>query len=351
MSITKISQFPTMSASDVDSSGDVLPIVDTNLGTNKKITLDTIGSSITASVALFALNAGSAPTGSSTPTGSLLTTGSVSLNTLTFTKGDNSTFSLTVNTGSGGGSGVNYWGLDTGATYFSTPTITSSRNVVIPEADFVVNGGQISGSSFKVHNGSFQVEDSIIRFQSSSVNSILRLDSAANFNFNKTVGVTGSITTTNDITVGDDLTVTDTTSTKNLFSSGSIKRRVTTKSISVANATGAGVFGVGPDDDIVVITGNSTTPGVSDYTVDVGQLFRKPASFIGRTVVIVNGNSAANGSIILGSADDDGGNYTVNGVSIPSTTYKWAMVNNTLGESVTLTIIGARNCVVYGSGI
>jgi hypothetical protein len=41
--------------------------------------------------------------GGSTDTGSLLTTASVNLNTITFTKGDGSTFPITVNTGSGGG--------------------------------------------------------------------------------------------------------------------------------------------------------------------------------------------------------------------------------------------------------
>jgi hypothetical protein len=46
--------------------------------------------------------------GGSTPTGSLLTTASVSLNTVTFTKGDGSTFPITVNTGSGGGSGTGF---------------------------------------------------------------------------------------------------------------------------------------------------------------------------------------------------------------------------------------------------
>ena len=40
--------------------------------------------------------------GGSTDTGSLLTTASVSLNTITFTKGDGSTFPITVDTGSGG---------------------------------------------------------------------------------------------------------------------------------------------------------------------------------------------------------------------------------------------------------
>ncbi len=46
---------------------------------------------------------GSTPSGGSTDTGSLMVTGSVAGNVLTFTKGDASTFSLTVATGSGGG--------------------------------------------------------------------------------------------------------------------------------------------------------------------------------------------------------------------------------------------------------
>ena len=48
----------------------------------------------------FADGLGQAITFGTTPTGSLLTTASVSLNTITFTKGDGSTFPITVNTGS-----------------------------------------------------------------------------------------------------------------------------------------------------------------------------------------------------------------------------------------------------------
>ena len=57
-------------------------------------------SSSFALTASFALNGGG-----STNTGSLLTTGSVAGNVLTFTKGDATTFNLTVATGSGGGGG------------------------------------------------------------------------------------------------------------------------------------------------------------------------------------------------------------------------------------------------------
>jgi len=46
-----------------------------------------------------------------TNTGSLLATASVSLNTITFTKGDGSTFPITVNTGSGGGGGGAAYGF------------------------------------------------------------------------------------------------------------------------------------------------------------------------------------------------------------------------------------------------
>ena len=55
-----------------------------------------------ATTASFALSGG----GGSTNTGSLLTTASVSLNTITFTKGDASTFAITVDTGSGGGGAI-----------------------------------------------------------------------------------------------------------------------------------------------------------------------------------------------------------------------------------------------------
>ncbi len=74
------------------------------------------GTSSFAITASHALNAGS---GGTVSTSSLLTTASVSLNTITFTKGDGSTFPITVNTGSGGGSG-------TGFPYTGSATITGS---------------------------------------------------------------------------------------------------------------------------------------------------------------------------------------------------------------------------------
>ena len=75
----------------------------------------------TASYATQALSASWAPF-VATNTGSLLTTASVALNTITFTKGDASTFNITVDTGSAGGGGMNL-----GANVFTgSQTLSSS---------------------------------------------------------------------------------------------------------------------------------------------------------------------------------------------------------------------------------
>lgn len=80
----------------------------------------TVANATTSSYALtasFALNAAS---GGTVDTGSLLKTGSVSSNVLTFTKGDGTTFDLTVATGSGGS-------VDTGSLLI---TASASTNVI-----------------------------------------------------------------------------------------------------------------------------------------------------------------------------------------------------------------------------
>jgi hypothetical protein len=88
-------------------------------------------SSSYAVTASFALNAGG---GGSVDTGSLLTTASVSLNTITFTKGDGSTFPITVDTGSGGGGGVPSGTVSSSAQITELGFVTSSAT-----ASFVLN--------------------------------------------------------------------------------------------------------------------------------------------------------------------------------------------------------------------
>jgi hypothetical protein len=80
----------------ISISGSVVTITGSIATTQQTET--TASWAVNALTASFALNGG----GGSTNTGSLLTTASVSLNTITFTKGDGSTFPITVNTGSGG---------------------------------------------------------------------------------------------------------------------------------------------------------------------------------------------------------------------------------------------------------
>jgi hypothetical protein len=78
-------------------------------------------SSSYALTASFALNGGSGG-GGTTDTGSLLVTASVSSNTITFTKGNASTFNITVNTGSGGTPG----GTNTSVQYNSGSTFAGN---------------------------------------------------------------------------------------------------------------------------------------------------------------------------------------------------------------------------------
>jgi len=86
--------------------------------------------------------------------GSLLTTASVSDNTLTFTKNDGSTFDLTVNTGSGGGS------VDTGS--LLTTASATDNNITFTKGDastFVVTID--TGSAVTTDTGSLMVTGSV----------------------------------------------------------------------------------------------------------------------------------------------------------------------------------------------
>ena len=88
----------------------------------------------TASWAINVVNGG----GGSTNTGSLLTTASVNLNTITFTKGDGSTFPITVNTGSGGGGSVGTLAQVTALGASTTVPITAS----------IISASSFTGSLF-----------------------------------------------------------------------------------------------------------------------------------------------------------------------------------------------------------
>jgi hypothetical protein len=98
---------------------------------------------LSASYALTASYAENAPP-TSVNTGSLLTTASVNLNTITFTKGNGSTFPITVNTGSGGN--IDISGLVTTSSFNA---FTSSINTFTSS----YNTGSFSGSFTGSFNG------------------------------------------------------------------------------------------------------------------------------------------------------------------------------------------------------
>jgi hypothetical protein len=103
---------------------------------------NSIISSSFALTASFALNGGG-----STNTGSLLTTGSVAGNVLTFTKGDATTFNLTVATGSGGGSTDTGSLLTTGSVSGNVLTFTkgdaSTFNLTVATGSGSTNTGSL----------------------------------------------------------------------------------------------------------------------------------------------------------------------------------------------------------------
>jgi len=142
---------------------------------------------LSASYALTASYAENAST-TSVNTGSLLTTASVNLNTITFTKGNGSTFPITVNTGSGGT--VDTSGLVTTSSFnaftSSINTFTSSYNTgsfsgsftgslngTASWAEYVVNGGNINTSTFATTGSNTFVGNQTISGSSTTFSSSL----------------------------------------------------------------------------------------------------------------------------------------------------------------------------------
>lgn len=139
---------------DVDSSG--------NRGPNSQVSM---------SIDLSSLAGG----GGSVETGSLIVTGSATLNVITFTKGDGSTFAVTVDTGSGGGSAdltadltanLTVGGVTSGETFTQGSTIEALlRDMLITYQEPTVgslsirNGGSGVSTSTRDVGASFTCDD------------------------------------------------------------------------------------------------------------------------------------------------------------------------------------------------
>jgi len=376
MATIKISQFPTMSASDTDSVNDVLPIVDTDLSTNKKITLDNLGSSITASHAIFAITASHALNGGGGGGG-----GGVGTLQQVMTSGSSTTIAITgsyISASEGfigeyfakdlPGVGVNSISMRVNNRIDVIPNnsvaLRLSDSEVISNKDTSVNGhitasGAISASGTLTANqgfikgnlevdGDIHADNNIVGDGLTNISNIKNIAALGNISASGNISSSGTITA-EDVIVKDDLTVTDTTSTKNLFSSGSVKRRVREVTLTVANSSGgSGMPAIQADDDIILVTGNTTGAiGVNDYTLNCNNIFYGNTSEIGRTVTIVNASSAVGSDLVLGSPTP-GGDYTANGFTQSG---KFGPVCVEDFTEVTIVLRANDSVIIYGSGM
>jgi hypothetical protein len=205
-------------------------------------------SSSFALTASFALNGGG-----STDTGSLLTTGSVSGNVLTFTKGDSTTFNLTVDTGSGGVSTDTGSLLTTGSVLGNVLTFTK---------------GDSTTFNLTIDTGSGTTNTGSLLTTGSVSGNVLTFTKGDDTTFNLTIDTgsgttnTGSLLTTGSVsgnvltfTKGDSTTFSltvntgsGTTNTGSLLTTGSVVGNVltftkgdsTTFSLTVATGSGGG---------------------------------------------------------------------------------------------------------------
>ena len=175
---------PTISGSS-QASGSLT--ISGSLNVSQGITGSLFG---TASWAINVVNGGG---GGSTNTGSLLTTASVVLNTITFTKGDGSTFPITVNTGSGGGGSVGTLAQVTALGASTTVPITAS---IISASSFT---GSLFGTASWATNaltasflpiGTYNITASWAQSASNAINA--RTASFVN-NLNQNLSITGAV--------------------------------------------------------------------------------------------------------------------------------------------------------------
>lgn len=130
----------------------------TVLSSSYAITASYAANSISASYAVTAAYAQNA--GAAVNTGSLLTTASVLLNTITFTKGDGSTFPITVNTGSGGGT--------VSGDYVTTSSFNSFTSSVVTTSSFnSYTSSAVTTSSFNAFTSSVVTTSSFNNFTQS----------------------------------------------------------------------------------------------------------------------------------------------------------------------------------------
>lgn len=147
--------------------------------------LDITGSLFLNGTAVTASGGG----GGTVDTGSLMVTGSVTTNVLTFTKGDGSTFALTVDTGSGGGGAAFPY---TGSAEISGSLIVTGSTLVElnDNQDFIVSYRGVTNSS----SPNIGIGSDVAAFDATGGNNIIigSGQNAALSTHNRFIGVTGT---------------------------------------------------------------------------------------------------------------------------------------------------------------
>lgn len=307
--------------------------VDTgSLLNNASVSLNTItftrGDSTT-----FDLTVNTGSGGGSTDTGSLLTTASVSLNTITFTKGDASTFNILVNTGSdeftGTVTSVGGTGTVNGITL--SGTVTTSGNLSLG-GSVSINNSNWSGTDLSVANGGTGAST----FTSNALltgNGTSAIQSENNLTFDgSTLTVTGGITAT--IGTGTDNSVVVKNSSNQLvtdeidpkvWAGNLVDKQGTPVQYQVAifndSDTLVGSSNLTFDNSTLSITGNVTA---TSFT----------GSLSGSATTATSSSYASTASLLIGSVAtaDTASKITIDPVtSTDTTTYPVLVGNNSVG--------------------
>ena len=261
--------------------------------------------------------------GGSTNTGSLLLTASVSLNTITFTKGDGSTFPIIVDTGSGGGGTTNTGSLLlTASVLLNTITFTKGDGTTFP---ITVNTG--SGGA-TINTGSFVTTSSFNSF-TASIYTFTSSYSTGSF----TGSFTGSLFGTASFASTASLALNSvTTASVSLNTITFTKGDTSTFSLTVNTGSGGGSGAGFPFSGSAVITGSLLISG-SGVTI-TGSL-----NVTGPIIVPFNIQST-NYTLQLADAGDivEINSGSANTVTIPSS----SVTNFTIGTQITV--------VQYGTG-
>ena len=275
--------------------------------------------------------------GGTTNTGSLITTSSVSLNTITFTKGDASTFNILVNTGSdeftGTVTSVGGTGTVNGITL--SGTVTTSGNLSLG-GSVSINNSNWSGTDLSVANGGTGAST----FTSNALltgNGTSAIQSESNLTFNgSTLTVTGGITAT--IGTGTDNSVVVKNSSNQLVTD-EIDPKVWAGNLVDKQGTPVQYqVAIFNDSDTLVGSSNLTFNGSTLAVTGNVTATSFTGSLSGSATTATSSSYAATASLLIGSVAtaDTASKITIDPVTSTDTTaYPVLVGSNTVGAQTT----------------